>query len=111
MPDNINLDWLKIGGQSPLLNYSMDPRQFYNYNAPGASYYPQSKHWGDAGKLPGHPTFSNESIYANPKTAPRWEYPFPGGEELRDPRTQEIIFSLIRSLQGNNLQSMARGKQ
>lgn len=33
---------------------------------------PKTKHWGDAGKKPNHPTFSNESIYAD-ANAPHWE--------------------------------------
>ena len=33
-----------------------------------------SGHWGDAGKLPWHPTFSNESAYSSPQfIGGRWE--------------------------------------
>lgn len=40
----------------------------YDYGQGGA-YNSQTGHWGDAGKLPNHPTFSNESNYSSASLA------------------------------------------
>ena len=45
-------------------------------------------HYDDKWKTPYHESFSNESQYANPKTAPRWN----DLDQLIDPITHEIVF-------------------
>ena len=57
-----------------------DPQHYYDYRgAYKAGYDPmtaKNRHWPDTWKKPGHPTFSDESIYAigvNKSKAGHWE--------------------------------------
>ena len=45
-------------------------------------------HYPDIWKTPLHRSFSNESQYANPETAPRWN----NKDQLIDPKTGKVVF-------------------
>lgn len=89
------LDWaLKISAQNPNFNAAVFPNVSrsmggdYNYQlgylADPAGQLASNGHLDDVGKLPNHPTFSNESVYGigNPN-AGRWVAPLTDGGEWR----------------------------
>jgi hypothetical protein len=87
------LDWaLKISEANPNFNSAVFPNtplpgdaNDYNYNigylSDPSGELASNGHLSDIGKLPNHPTFSNESVYAigNPN-AGRWLEPLHGDE-------------------------------
>lgn len=60
-------------------------------------------HYPDTWKTPYHESFSNESKFANPKTAPRWN----SQDQLVDPTTGAVVFDERKKYAGR----MAQGKK
>jgi len=128
------LDWgLKVSAQNPNFNSVVLPLPFdakdYNYNF-GWMADPDGKlaangHLSDIGKLPNHPTFSNESVYAfgNPNAgrwieplnpAAPWRYHNPGRglymapEHEAYPQTSNLLADYKNRYTGNLLADYSR---
>ncbi len=70
--------WQAYKNNDPITKQAMNPND-------------QSLHYVDKWKTPYHESFSNESMYANPLTAPRWQG-IPESYKTVDPRTGQPIF-------------------
>jgi hypothetical protein len=73
--------WAALQSGNPVARQAIDPND-------------QKMHYPDYWKTPYSATFSNESQWANPKTAPRWngdQYALPSGQVLWDDKAQKWV--------------------
>lgn len=61
-----------------------------NAESPDVNPYDHQIHFSDRRKTPFHASFSRESMWANPETAPAWS---DNGYQLVDPRTKQEVFN------------------